>query len=225
MDNTIDEVSVIYVKGTSIEPPPLQDFGVKWDIQLALVTVAGGASTVAAGGVQDSRAFVSPGTVRSNTGAHYQKAWPGQIQVRPGNRVLLGQEDGSWEQIYPEPDPTWIYMDFPSEGEIRDYNAGAGSGFYHPAYARFPGGQIRLRGLAESVSGTAPDNVVIARLPVGFRTGATMVFPAWSSAGAARITINGDDNATDSGKIRIADGLASGGWISLDGITFWSAQA
>jgi hypothetical protein len=207
MDNALNEVSVKYVKGTSVLPPMVRTFGLTWDLRLATVTVPSGATTVAPAGVTDRRQFLVPGLIGMGTGTPFPDGIPGQLMARPGGRILQCQEDGSWLNLLPLPDPVWTRFQYPSEGEIRDYVDGAGSGYYRGAWAKFADGTIRLRGLVESAAGT------LAYGAIG--TGNTM----------KRITIHGDDNPDESGKIRIADGLASGGWLSLDGIAFWSAQA
>lgn len=210
------------IQGTgSAIPSPVNSFGTTWDLPLAVILVPAGTGNVPPANVDDRRFRVGRNPIIMTTGQTSPPSQVGQLQFRSPNRVYQGQPDGSWEQIHPLPDPEWHYFTY-SGGEIRDYVAGAGAGYYRGAYAKFPDGTVRLRGLVESASGTAPANVVIDRLPAGFRAGASMVHTAWSSAGAARITIHGDDNATDSGKIRIAGGLASGGWLSVDGIAYWA---
>lgn len=226
MDNALNEVSVKYIKGTSVIPPLVRSFGLTWDLRLATVTVPSAATTVAPGAVDDRRQFLVPGLVAMNTGTPFPDGVPGQLMARPGGRLLQCQEDGTWLNLLPLPAPVWTRFQYPSENEVRDYVDGAGSGYYRGAWAKFADGTIRLRGLVESVSGTAPDGVVITRLPVGTRPGATLAFGAIGTGNTMkRITIHGDDNPDESGKIRIAEGLASGGWLSVDGIAFWSAQA
>lgn len=221
MDNVLNEVSVKYLRGAGPSLPALaQSFGVQWDLLLATVTVPAGASVVASSAVAERRQFIAPGITAQNTGVSHNPGVPGQLQTRPG-RLLQAQPDGSWNDIYPEPDPRFVRFEYTDN--IRDYNAGTGSGFADGAYAKFANNVIQLRGVVEVISGTAPANVVITRLPAGFRPSSSRVFCVWSSAGPARITVNGEDNATDSGKVRIVAGLAVNGWISLDGINYWAS--
>lgn len=92
-----DTVSVVYRTGSTSFPTLTQTLNSTWEIPLARVTVAAGASTVAPADVQDVRWFLGRPPV-FGTSTDTRPPTRGQLQIRGGKDVYVG--DGSaWNYL------------------------------------------------------------------------------------------------------------------------------
>ncbi|MFI2757840.1 hypothetical protein ACH5A3_03020 [Streptomyces echinatus] len=107
-DPSADSITVQYKTGGTAFPTLTQTLNGTWEIPLAQVTVAAGASVVAPAGVVDQRWFLGRPVVLSNSGAR-PPAIKGQL-IAEGKDVLLGNgvsfdllatagQDTDWKNI------------------------------------------------------------------------------------------------------------------------------
>lgn len=162
-DPSGDVISVKYKTGGASFPSLTQTLNGTWEIPLAQVTVAAGASVVAPAGVVDQRWFLGRPVALSNSGAR-PPATKGQLIVE-GKTVLLGNGVGYDTLATAGADTGWknISLIFGPTGYVTQNAA--------PAY-RVKDGMVYLRGNFKHTNGSAFTNnsiIQFANLPAEAR--------------------------------------------------------
>lgn len=91
----------------------------------------------------------------------------------------------------------------------------AGSWASTPKAIKLPSGLITLNGMLASIS-APPDGSVIGTLPPGFRPDYRVLLAVQMNNGARTVSIQ------PNGVISVYGGAWPSGWLSLDGLSFWS---
>jgi hypothetical protein len=158
-DPSGDVISVKYKTGGTSFPSLTQTLNGTWEIPLAQVTVAAGASVVAPSGVVDQRWYLGRPVVLSNSGAR-PPATKGQLIVE-GKTVLLGNGLGYDLLATAGADTGWKTLPL----------ASGFATFIAPCGYRVKDGMVFLRGNFKKTSGDLPKNAItqFATLPAEAR--------------------------------------------------------
>lgn len=213
-NQTTNEVTVKYLTGGSATPTLTRNiFGV-WQMPLAAVQVPAGAVSVEAANITDYRSFVMPQGIVMANGSQLPAGKLGQWLLQPG-KLSIYMSTG-WQKIWPTTFGTFTRVkgSVGLAAGLRDINEGSGTGYANASYAKFPDGLVLLKGTIENGGSAQSANAVIFTLPTEFRPSSTRIFSCAGSGGARRIDVYAD------GKVRAFDALATGDFLSLDGISF-----
>ncbi|MBL1104950.1 hypothetical protein JK361_10140 [Streptomyces sp. 5-8] len=158
-DPSADSITVQYKTGGTAFPTLTQTLNGIWEIPLAQVTVAAGASVVAPAGVVDQRWFLGRPVALSNSGSR-PPATKGQLIVE-GKDVLLGNGVSFDLLATAGSDTGW--KNVPLASGFATYSA--------PCSYRVKDGMVFMRGNFKKTSGDLPKNVVtkFATLPAEAR--------------------------------------------------------
>lgn len=212
-----DVVSVKYKTGGTSFPSLTQTLNGTWEIPLAQVTVAAGASVVAPSGVVDQRWFLGRQTALSNASAR-RPATKGQLIVE-GKDVLLGNGVGFDLLASAGQDTGWKNITLTSGYATQ----------VAPCGYRVKDGMVFLRGNFQRTSGDLPRGAVtrVCTLPAEAR-------PAYARYGAVAmewntLTIGGISVGFVNARVEIhTDGTlwflipdpVTAAWCGLDSFTY-----
>jgi hypothetical protein len=212
-----DLVSVKYKTGSTSFPTLTQTLNGTWEIPLAQITVAAGASVVAPSGVVDQRWFAGRPAALSNPNGRRPPV-KGQLLVE-GKTVLLGNGSGYDTLAVAGQDTGWKSITLAA-----GYATQAA-----PCGYRVKDGMVTLRGNFEKTSGDLPMDVVtkVATLPIEARPPYTrfgLVPVEWHS-----LTVGGTPMSFVTARLEVRpDGgvwflvlkPVAPGWCGLDGFSY-----
>ncbi|MFI0939135.1 hypothetical protein [Streptomyces sp. NPDC021020] len=213
-DPSADATTIVYKTGGTSFPALTQTLNGTWEIPLAQVTVAAGASVVAPAGVTDQRWFVGRPVALSNSGSR-PPATKGQLIVE-GKDVFLGNGVGFDLLGTAGGDTGWKNLPLAS-----GYTTNVGT----PGY-RVKDGMVYLRGTFKKTSGDLAKGVLtqFATLPAEARPPFSRYLTVGTlgtsyNIGSGQVTtFSARIEARPNGALLYYLGLGNAGdWCALDG--------